>query len=259
MLAPLFPFGCKAMTNRVNRWKRDDFTRTATVFRGSVHYLVGRTAVHVEPTSAGVQPPPAAARGAVPPVPPRWRRPCSPRGAPSPRPASSRCGSSAGRCSTAPSPNYFYPGGGDASAMSTITEPLRKWGNLVTFIKGVNISGSVNHYAIRSMYTGGNVGSYTSPDPTLTSVDAAGRQRHRQGPRPRRSSRSTWASSRPTPAVLPPRADRGVLRPRAGRLRGQPGHRLRPPVRRRRGRAGPCPMGASTCTEPTPATCSTPR
>jgi hypothetical protein len=68
--------------------------------------------------------------------------------------------------------NYFYPGGADAAAMSTITEPIRKWGNLVTFIKGVGISGSVNHQAIRSMYTGGNVGSYTSPDPTLPSVDA---------------------------------------------------------------------------------------
>jgi hypothetical protein len=68
--------------------------------------------------------------------------------------------------------NYFYPGGADASVMSTITEPIRKWGKLITFIKGVGISGSVNHYAIRSMYTGGNVGSYTSPDPTLPSVDA---------------------------------------------------------------------------------------
>jgi hypothetical protein len=68
--------------------------------------------------------------------------------------------------------NYFYPGGADASVMSTITEPIRKWGKLITFVKGVGISGSVNHYAIRSMYTGGNVGSYTSPDPMLPSVDA---------------------------------------------------------------------------------------
>jgi hypothetical protein len=67
---------------------------------------------------------------------------------------------------------YFYPGGADASAMSTITEPIRKWGKLLTFIKGVGISGSQNHQAIRSMYTGGSVGSYTSPDPTLPSIDA---------------------------------------------------------------------------------------
>jgi len=66
----------------------------------------------------------------------------------------------------------FYPGGSDAATMSTITEPIRKWGNLITFIKGVGISGSGNHQAIRSMYTGGNVGSYTSPDPVLPSVDA---------------------------------------------------------------------------------------
>jgi hypothetical protein len=67
---------------------------------------------------------------------------------------------------------YFYPGGSDAATMSTITEPIRKWGSLITFIKGVNISGSVNHYAIRSMYSGGNVSSYTSPDPVLKSIDS---------------------------------------------------------------------------------------
>jgi hypothetical protein len=66
---------------------------------------------------------------------------------------------------------YFYPGGGTASALSMITEPLRKYAPLVSFIKGVNISGSVNHYAIRSMYSGGNVSSYTSPDPTVKSID----------------------------------------------------------------------------------------
>jgi hypothetical protein len=66
----------------------------------------------------------------------------------------------------------FYPAGADASAMSIITEPIRKWGSLITFIKGVGISGSSNHQAIRSMYTGGNVGSYDTPDPVLPSVDS---------------------------------------------------------------------------------------
>jgi hypothetical protein len=66
----------------------------------------------------------------------------------------------------------FYPGGADASQMSVITEPIRKWGSLITFIKGIGISGSENHQAIRSMYTGGQVSSYTSPDPTLKSVDS---------------------------------------------------------------------------------------
>jgi hypothetical protein len=66
---------------------------------------------------------------------------------------------------------HFYPGGSDAAAMSPITEPIRKWGSLITFIKGVGISGAVNHYAIRAMYSGGSVSSYTSPDPKVTSVD----------------------------------------------------------------------------------------
>ena len=30
---------------------------------------------------------------------------------------------------------YFYPGGGDASVLSTITEPLRKYANLATFVR----------------------------------------------------------------------------------------------------------------------------
>jgi hypothetical protein len=66
---------------------------------------------------------------------------------------------------------HFYPGGSDAAQMSPITEPIRKWGNLITFIKGIGIAGASNHYAIRAMYTGGSVSSYTSPDPTLKSVD----------------------------------------------------------------------------------------
>ena len=38
--------------------------------------------------------------------------------------------------------------------MSIITEPLQGYAKQVTFIKGVNISGSVNHYAVRSIYSG---------------------------------------------------------------------------------------------------------
>ncbi len=67
--------------------------------------------------------------------------------------------------------NYFYPKSPDASTLSTITEPLRKYAPLVTFIKGLDIAGAVNHYAVRSSYSGGSVGSYTSPDPVLKSVD----------------------------------------------------------------------------------------
>jgi hypothetical protein len=64
----------------------------------------------------------------------------------------------------------FYPKG-DASQLSIITEPLRKWANLVTFIDGVNVSGAQNHQAIRATYSGGSVSSYTSPNPVLKSVD----------------------------------------------------------------------------------------
>ena len=64
----------------------------------------------------------------------------------------------------------FYPGG-NATALSLITEPLRKYASLVTFIKGVNIAGSTNHYAVRSTYSGFPIADYSSPDPTVKSVD----------------------------------------------------------------------------------------
>jgi hypothetical protein len=65
----------------------------------------------------------------------------------------------------------FYPGGGSATALSLITEPLRKHANLVTFVKGVDIEGSTNHYAVRSTYSGFPISDYTSPDPTVKSID----------------------------------------------------------------------------------------
>jgi hypothetical protein len=64
----------------------------------------------------------------------------------------------------------FFPGG-SATALSMITEPLRKYANLVTFLKGTNIAGSSNHYAVRSTYSGFPVPSYESPDPNVKSVD----------------------------------------------------------------------------------------
>jgi len=66
---------------------------------------------------------------------------------------------------------FFYPGGTDASVLSTVTEPLRKYASLTTFLKGINISGSDNHYATRSTYSGGTVPNYDSPDPGVKSVD----------------------------------------------------------------------------------------
>jgi Protein of unknown function (DUF1552) len=64
----------------------------------------------------------------------------------------------------------FYPNG-NATNLSLITEPLRKYANLVTFIKGVDISGSSNHYAVRSTYSGAPIATYESPDPRVKSVD----------------------------------------------------------------------------------------
>ena len=60
---------------------------------------------------------------------------------------------------------------GSATQLSLITEPLRKWASQVTFIKGVNISGSSNHYAVRSTYSGFPIATYESADPNVKSVD----------------------------------------------------------------------------------------
>ncbi|HEY0711841.1 MAG TPA: DUF1552 domain-containing protein [Polyangia bacterium] len=65
----------------------------------------------------------------------------------------------------------FYPGNNNPTTLSLITEPLRKWANQVTFIKGVDISGSTNHYAVRSTYSGAAIATYESADPTVKSVD----------------------------------------------------------------------------------------
>jgi hypothetical protein len=64
----------------------------------------------------------------------------------------------------------FYPAG-NVTQLSLITEPLRKWVNQVTFIKGVNIAGSTNHWGVRSTYSGFPIAGYESPDPTVKSVD----------------------------------------------------------------------------------------
>lgn len=66
---------------------------------------------------------------------------------------------------------FFYPNGGDATALSEVTKPLSKYASLLTFIKGLKIDGAENHFAVRATYTGGSVSSYDSPDPTVKSVD----------------------------------------------------------------------------------------
>ena len=66
---------------------------------------------------------------------------------------------------------HFWPNPGNLAAMSTITEPLSSCSRQVTFIRGVDISGSVNHFAVRSMFSGFPVASYDSADPNVKSVD----------------------------------------------------------------------------------------
>jgi hypothetical protein len=67
-------------------------------------------------------------------------------------------------------PNYFYPTPGNP-ALSMITEPIKAYARYASFIKGVNVAGSVNHFAVRSIYSGFPVANYESPDPNVKSVD----------------------------------------------------------------------------------------
>ncbi|HEX3696165.1 MAG TPA: DUF1552 domain-containing protein [Polyangia bacterium] len=66
---------------------------------------------------------------------------------------------------------FFLPSAGNLAAMSTVTEPLKNWQKQITFVTGVNMSGSENHFAVRSMFSGATIPDYTSPDPTAKSID----------------------------------------------------------------------------------------
>jgi Protein of unknown function (DUF1552) len=66
-------------------------------------------------------------------------------------------------------PRHFWPA--NMGAMSLITEPLKDYSRQLTFVKGVNIEGSNNHMAVRSMFSGASIPDYLSPDPTNKSVD----------------------------------------------------------------------------------------
>jgi hypothetical protein len=63
----------------------------------------------------------------------------------------------------------FYPQ--NLTAMSAITEPLKEFASSLTFLRGINVSGSVNHYAVRSIFSGARIPNYESPDPTMKSMD----------------------------------------------------------------------------------------
>jgi hypothetical protein len=66
---------------------------------------------------------------------------------------------------------YFWPNPGNLAAMSTITEPLKNFSKQITFIRGVDIAGSQNHFAVRSMFSGFPVASYDTADPNVKSAD----------------------------------------------------------------------------------------
>lgn len=63
----------------------------------------------------------------------------------------------------------FWPDEG--GNLQLITEPLAPILPRVTFIRGLSIAGSANHYAIRSMFTGAPIASYADPEPAIASID----------------------------------------------------------------------------------------
>jgi hypothetical protein len=63
----------------------------------------------------------------------------------------------------------FYPT--NLTAMSGITEPLKEFAGALTFVRGVDIAGSYNHFAVRSSFSGAPVSSYESEDPAAPSMD----------------------------------------------------------------------------------------
>jgi hypothetical protein len=63
----------------------------------------------------------------------------------------------------------FFPA--NLTAMSSITEPLKEFAGALTFVRGVDIAGSFNHFAVRSIFSGAKVSSYESEDPALPSMD----------------------------------------------------------------------------------------
>ncbi len=63
----------------------------------------------------------------------------------------------------------FWPGAdGRLQAITSPLEPLR---DHVTFVRGLSMSGSWDHFAIRSMFTGAPIMSYADPEPAVPSFD----------------------------------------------------------------------------------------
>jgi uncharacterized protein DUF1552 len=68
-------------------------------------------------------------------------------------------------------PQYFWPNPGNLSAMSMVTAPLAPYQKQITFLRGLDVAGSFNHMAVRSIFTGFPIADYASPDPNVKSLD----------------------------------------------------------------------------------------
>lgn len=66
-------------------------------------------------------------------------------------------------------PAHFWPS--SPSAGSLVTAPLAPYADLTTYVRGVDVAGSDNHFAVRSIFTGQPVASYDTPDPRVRSLD----------------------------------------------------------------------------------------
>ncbi len=57
------------------------------------------------------------------------------------------------------------------SALSTITDPLLPLKEQLLFVRGMGISGSFDHYAVRSIFSGAPISDYNQADPLVKSLD----------------------------------------------------------------------------------------
>ena len=152
----------------------------------------------------------------------------------------------------------FLPGqhGGDERHH----EPIKAYARYATFIRGINVSGSVNHYAVRSIYSGSRSATTSRPIPSVKSVD----QLIADQSAAHRADAVEVAAPGGHPGGLDQLLQAGgtldpLLRAHSGRLRGQPGHRVRSGVRRRRGAPRRAGRRARRTSPPIRSTCSRPR
>jgi hypothetical protein len=64
-------------------------------------------------------------------------------------------------------PQFFWPGQAD----TITTRPLDPYASQITYLRGLDIDGSYDHMAIRSMFTGFPIANYEAADPNVKSLD----------------------------------------------------------------------------------------